>query len=89
MKADPTPLITPVAPPPAMVSEAVLGVPLAVTDYEATLDWIDHAVATDHRGYLCVAATHTVMATADDPALRAAVLAADFTARTASRSCGR
>jgi len=30
MKADPTPLITPVAPPPAMVSEAVLGVPLAV-----------------------------------------------------------
>jgi N-acetylglucosaminyldiphosphoundecaprenol N-acetyl-beta-D-mannosaminyltransferase len=57
----------------------VLGVPLALTDYEHTLDWIDHAVAAGHRGYLCVAATHTVMAAGDDPALRAAVLGADFT----------
>jgi N-acetylglucosaminyldiphosphoundecaprenol N-acetyl-beta-D-mannosaminyltransferase len=57
----------------------VLGVPLALTDYEQTLDWIDAAVAARHRGYLCVAATHTVMATEDDAALRAAVLGADFT----------
>jgi N-acetylglucosaminyldiphosphoundecaprenol N-acetyl-beta-D-mannosaminyltransferase len=57
----------------------VLGVPLALTDYDGTLDWIDQAVASGHRGYLCVAATHTVMATQDDPGLRAAVLAADFT----------
>ena len=57
----------------------VLGVPLALTDYEDTLDWIDDAVAAGHRGYVCVAATHTVMATGDDPTLRAAVLGADFT----------
>jgi N-acetylglucosaminyldiphosphoundecaprenol N-acetyl-beta-D-mannosaminyltransferase len=57
----------------------VLGVPLALIDYGRTLDWIDAAVAARHRGYLCVAATHTVMAAADDPALRAAVLGADFT----------
>jgi N-acetylglucosaminyldiphosphoundecaprenol N-acetyl-beta-D-mannosaminyltransferase len=57
----------------------VLGVPLALIDYEHTLDWIDDAVAARHRGYVCVAATHTVMAAADDPALRAAVLGADFT----------
>jgi len=57
----------------------VLGVPLALTDYEDTLDWIDDAVAAGHRGYVCVAATHTVMATEDDPTLRAAVLGADFT----------
>jgi N-acetylglucosaminyldiphosphoundecaprenol N-acetyl-beta-D-mannosaminyltransferase len=57
----------------------VLGVPLALTDYEGTLDWIDAAVAAGHRGYLCVAATHTVMAAADDPELRAAVRSADFT----------
>jgi N-acetylglucosaminyldiphosphoundecaprenol N-acetyl-beta-D-mannosaminyltransferase len=57
----------------------VLGVPLALTDYERTLDWIDEAVAARHRGYLCVAATHTVMAAGDDPTLRAAVLGADFT----------
>jgi N-acetylglucosaminyldiphosphoundecaprenol N-acetyl-beta-D-mannosaminyltransferase len=57
----------------------VLGVPLALIDYEATLDWIDEAVSAGHRGYVCVAATHTVMAASDDPALRAAVLGADFT----------
>src|SRR3954463_2818548 len=57
----------------------VLGVPLALIDYEHTLDWIDEAVATRHRGYVCVAATHTVMAAGDDPALPAAVLGADFT----------
>ena len=67
------------AAPDLPATAEVLGVPLALIDYEQTLDWIDHAVATDHRGYLCVAATHTVMATADDPALRAAVLGADFT----------
>jgi N-acetylglucosaminyldiphosphoundecaprenol N-acetyl-beta-D-mannosaminyltransferase len=70
----------PVTAPPALPPTAeVLGVPLALTDYEQTLDWIDHAVASGHRGYVCVAATHTVMATQDDPGLRAAVLAADFT----------
>jgi N-acetylglucosaminyldiphosphoundecaprenol N-acetyl-beta-D-mannosaminyltransferase len=70
------PLATAPGPPPVA---PVLGVPLALTDYERTLDWIDEAVAVRHRGYLCVAATHTVMAAADDPALRSAVLGADFT----------
>jgi N-acetylglucosaminyldiphosphoundecaprenol N-acetyl-beta-D-mannosaminyltransferase len=70
----------PVAHAPARPPTAeVLGVPLALIDYGGTLDWIDNAVATGHRGYLCVAATHTVMAAADDPRLRAAVRAADFT----------
>ena len=48
---------------PARVSaQPVLGVPLAVTDYERTLDWIDETVARRARGYICVAAVHTVMA---------------------------
>jgi N-acetylglucosaminyldiphosphoundecaprenol N-acetyl-beta-D-mannosaminyltransferase len=68
-----------VAAPPLPHTEAVLGVPLALTDYERTLDWIDDAVAGGHRGYVCVAATHTVMASQEDAGLRAAVLAADFT----------
>jgi N-acetylglucosaminyldiphosphoundecaprenol N-acetyl-beta-D-mannosaminyltransferase len=54
-------------------------VPLALTDYERTLDWIDDAVAGGHRGYICVAATHTVMACQEDPELRRAVLASDLT----------
>jgi N-acetylglucosaminyldiphosphoundecaprenol N-acetyl-beta-D-mannosaminyltransferase len=62
-----------------MPAADVLGVPLALTDYEGTLDWIDAAAGTGHRGYVCVAAVHTVMASREDPELRAAVLGADFT----------
>ena len=64
------------APPP---TAEVLGVPLALTDYDGALDWIDAAVESGHRGYVCVAATHTVMAAQEDPQLREAVLGADFT----------
>ena len=66
-------------PPAAPPSRAVLGVPLALTDYERTLDWIDQTVRSGSHGYICVAATHTVMASHEDPELRAAVVGADFT----------
>jgi N-acetylglucosaminyldiphosphoundecaprenol N-acetyl-beta-D-mannosaminyltransferase len=56
----------------------VLGVPLALTDYERTLDWMDAAIAADARAYVCVAAVHTVMACQEDPELRAAVQGADL-----------
>jgi N-acetylglucosaminyldiphosphoundecaprenol N-acetyl-beta-D-mannosaminyltransferase len=57
----------------------VLGVPLALTTYEDTLDWIDRTVAAGATGYVCVAAVHTVMAAHEDPELRAAVEGASFT----------
>jgi N-acetylglucosaminyldiphosphoundecaprenol N-acetyl-beta-D-mannosaminyltransferase len=60
------------APPP---TAGVLGVPLALTDYEGVMDWMD----VRRGGYVCVAATHTVVASHDDPELRSAVLGADFT----------
>jgi N-acetylglucosaminyldiphosphoundecaprenol N-acetyl-beta-D-mannosaminyltransferase len=66
-------------PPTLPATDRVLDVPLALTDYERTLDWIDASADAGHRGYVCVAATHTVMACHDDPELRAAVLGADFT----------
>src|SRR4051794_19529250 len=65
--------------PETVPSADVIGVPLALTDYERTLDWIDDAAASGARAYVCVAATHTVVACAEDPDLRAAVLGADFT----------
>ncbi|HEV7772174.1 MAG TPA: WecB/TagA/CpsF family glycosyltransferase [Conexibacter sp.] len=77
--------ITPLATAPTdaalpLVEQApVLGVPLAVTDYDRTLDWIDAAVALGAREYLCVAAVHTVMESRDDDALREAVDGAAFT----------
>src|SRR4051794_12109483 len=69
----------PVPPRPTFREEPVLGVPLALTDYESTLDWIDATIARGERGYVCVAAVHTVMACQEDPELRKAVAGADFT----------
>ncbi len=58
---------------------SVLGIPLALTDYEQTLRWMDAMVAAGERGYVCVAATHTVMEAKEDPALREAVLGSTMT----------
>lgn len=69
--------LTPV--PPRIGAEPVLGVPLALTDYEKTLDWIDANVAARSRGYICVAAVHTVMACQEDEELRQAVLDSSMT----------
>src|SRR5829696_759177 len=79
MPAQPTPATQ--ARPRAVTppAEPLLGVPLAVTDYERTLEWMDAAVRSGERGYVCVAAVHTVMACQEDPALRAAVAGASFT----------
>ncbi len=57
----------------------VLDVPLALIDYDGALDWIDAAIAARSREYLCVAATHTVVACGEDDELRAAVLGSSFT----------
>jgi N-acetylglucosaminyldiphosphoundecaprenol N-acetyl-beta-D-mannosaminyltransferase len=66
-------------PVPPLASQEVLGIPLALTDYTRTLDWIDAAVAARQRAFVCVAAVHTVMESQEDPQLREAVLASDFT----------
>jgi len=52
----------------------VVGVPISVTDYDRTLEWIDAMVAERQRGYICVCNVHTVMASQEDPELRAALL---------------
>ena len=57
----------------------VLGIPLALTDYEATMAWMDAMIAHREKGYICVAATHTVMVCDEDPELRDAVLKASLT----------
>jgi N-acetylglucosaminyldiphosphoundecaprenol N-acetyl-beta-D-mannosaminyltransferase len=77
VKPAPAPAAAPALPPVEQVS--VLDVPLALTDYERALDWIDAAVASGAREYVCVAAVHTVMESRDDEALRSAVDGAAFT----------
>lgn len=67
---------TAAAVPPETVD--VLGVPLALTDYQRTMDWMDATIASGSKGYVCVAATHTVMVCQEDADLREAVLNADL-----------
>src|SRR6266487_5305061 len=68
-----------VLPPSTPRSVGVLGIPLALTDYDRTLDWIDRTVASGTRGYVCVAAVHTVMESQEDDELRSAVLGSSLT----------
>jgi N-acetylglucosaminyldiphosphoundecaprenol N-acetyl-beta-D-mannosaminyltransferase len=70
-------------------SVEVLGIPLGLTDYEDTLDWIDATAATRGRGYVCVCNVHAVMASAEDPHLRAALLNSSINVPMGSRWCGR
>jgi N-acetylglucosaminyldiphosphoundecaprenol N-acetyl-beta-D-mannosaminyltransferase len=53
---------------------SVLGIPLALTDYEHTLDWIDDMVARRERGYISVATVHLVMRCHEDASLRDDIL---------------
>src|SRR5687768_2094274 len=59
------------APRPA--TSEVLGIPLALTDYERTMDWMDGLVASREKAYLSAAAVHLVMvAQEDEPTWHAA-----------------
>jgi N-acetylglucosaminyldiphosphoundecaprenol N-acetyl-beta-D-mannosaminyltransferase len=51
----------------------VLGVDLALSDYEGTLDWMDEVVRHGQRVCLSAAAVHLVMVARDDPEARRAV----------------
>jgi N-acetylglucosaminyldiphosphoundecaprenol N-acetyl-beta-D-mannosaminyltransferase len=70
---------TALAPVPPLASQDVLGIPLALTDYTRTLNWMEAAIEARQHAYICVAAVHTVMESQEDPELREAVLASDFT----------
>ena len=54
-------------------TEEILGVPLALTNYERTMDWIDAMVAARQKGYLSAAAVHLVMVAQEDETTRRAV----------------
>ncbi len=69
--ASTVPARTPLAPVPPRAAE-VLGIPLALADYTATMDWMDAMVAGGHRGYLTAAAVHLVMVAQEDAATRRA-----------------
>ena len=53
---------------------SVLDIPLALTDYESTMSWMDEVLESDQRVSISAAAVHLVMVAQDDPATRDAVL---------------
>jgi N-acetylglucosaminyldiphosphoundecaprenol N-acetyl-beta-D-mannosaminyltransferase len=52
----------------------ILGIPLAVSDYEQVLDWMQAMVAAGERGYVTAAAVNLVMSAREQPATLAATL---------------
>jgi N-acetylglucosaminyldiphosphoundecaprenol N-acetyl-beta-D-mannosaminyltransferase len=54
----------------------VLGVPLAISDYEEVLDWMQATIAADGRAYLTAAAVNLVMSAREQPETLRAVLEA-------------
>ncbi|HEV2813934.1 MAG TPA: WecB/TagA/CpsF family glycosyltransferase [Solirubrobacteraceae bacterium] len=61
------------APESKPATAEVLGVPLALADYERTMDWIDATIAAGGRASLSAAAVHLVMVAQEDEATREAV----------------
>jgi N-acetylglucosaminyldiphosphoundecaprenol N-acetyl-beta-D-mannosaminyltransferase len=63
-------------PPPPPKTAEVLGIPLAISDYEEVLEWMDSMIAAGAKGYLTAAAVNLVMSAQEEPETLAAVLAA-------------
>ena len=77
--------LAPVAAPPQADPGAgiprrdILGVPIALTDYEGTMDVMDDMVERRHRGWVCAAAVHSVMVSRSDPGMQRALQEATIT----------
>ena len=54
----------------------MVGVELAVSDYEEVLDWMEAVIAADARAWVTAAAVNLVMSAHEDPVVRAALLGA-------------
>ena len=64
----------PQAPPTA----TVLGIPLALADYESVMDYFDQVLSRGARAYVTAAAVHLIMRAQEEPLTRAAVLGASL-----------
>jgi N-acetylglucosaminyldiphosphoundecaprenol N-acetyl-beta-D-mannosaminyltransferase len=56
----------------------VLGIPLAVSNYEEVMDWMDSMIAAGARGYVTAAAVNLVMNAQENRATLEAVMAASL-----------
>src|SRR4051812_6335091 len=52
----------------------LLGVPIAMTDYEQTMDVMDGMIARREKGYVCAVAVHALTVGYTDPEMKRALL---------------
>jgi N-acetylglucosaminyldiphosphoundecaprenol N-acetyl-beta-D-mannosaminyltransferase len=73
-----TPLRSPASLRPRAVP--VVGMPLAVADYDRVCDWMDATIAAGERSIVTAAAVHLVMVARENPEIRSAICRADVLA---------
>src|SRR4051794_37850181 len=77
MPANPTPIVAsrsrPDSIPEQLPTVPVVGTPLAITDYDETMAWMDAVIARRDRVCVTAAAVHLVMVADEDPDTRIAV----------------
>ena len=68
------------APRPAEIpTRDILGIPLAITDYDGAMAVMDGMIARRERGSFCAVAVHAVMVSQDDEEMREAVVSSTLT----------
>jgi N-acetylglucosaminyldiphosphoundecaprenol N-acetyl-beta-D-mannosaminyltransferase len=67
------PYVAPVASAAGIRTRDILRIPIAITEYEQTMDVMDAMVERRERGYVCAAPVHAVMVAQDDPEMYAAL----------------
>jgi N-acetylglucosaminyldiphosphoundecaprenol N-acetyl-beta-D-mannosaminyltransferase len=63
----------------AVATREILGLPIAMTDYEQAMDVMDGMVAQRERGYVCAVAVHAVMVAQRDAEMKQALLGSTLT----------
>ena len=63
----------------AVRTREILGLPIAMTDYEQAMDVMDGMVARRERGYVCAVAVHAVMVAQRDAEMKEALLGSTLT----------
>lgn len=68
------------APRPAEIAKReIIGVPLAMTDYDEAMDVMDGMIARRERGYVCAVAVHATTVAYKDPEMMSALRGASLT----------
>jgi len=65
--------------PGDVATRNVLGIPLAITDYDGAMAVMDGMIARRERGSFCAVAVHAVMVSQDDDEMRDAVVSSTLT----------